>query len=60
MDGDSCVSSAASPILMEILQGTVSQVLPVVLTIPLADDTRSDILGAFELNSTEDTLERYY
>ena len=58
MNGDSCVDSTATPVLMETLEGAVAQVLPVNLTIPLSDDYRSDILGAFNLDPTDDTFQR--
>ncbi len=59
MDGDSCESSTATPILMEELQGTVTRAVPTNVTIPLSDDTRSDILGAYQLDPTDDTFQRY-
>ena len=58
MNGDSCVNSPASPILMESLETDVTSIVPVNLTIPLADDTRSDILGAFDMDPTDDTSQR--
>lgn len=58
MNGDSCVNSPASPVLMETLEAEVTESVPVNLTIPLADDTRSDILGAFNLDPTDDTFQR--
>lgn len=58
MNGNTCVDSPASPILMETLEAQVAQVLPINLTIPLTDDTRSDILGAFDMDPTDDTFQR--
>ena len=58
MDGDSCVNTVAMPILMETLtvEPTSQQVIS--QTVPLSDDTRSDFLGAYDLNATEDTASR--
>lgn len=59
MDGDSCVSTTADPLL---IQTTLLQIVPtrlVNLSIPLLDDTRSDLLGAYTLNPTDDTASRY-
>ena len=59
MGGDSCVNSTTDSILvMETLEATVTQVAPTNITIPLTDDTRSDILGAFDLDPTDDTSQR--
>lgn len=58
MNGDSCVSTSATPVFMEMLEGEVVSVVPVNLTIPITDDTRSDILGAFTLEPTDDTFQR--
>lgn len=58
MGGDSCVNSPASILVMETLEATVTQIVPTNITIPLTDDTRSDILGAFELAPTDDTSQR--
>lgn len=59
MDGDSCVNSTASVLLMESMEARVTDVLATNLTVPLTDDTRSDILGVFELDPTDDTRDRY-
>ena len=58
MDGDSCVNTAATPILMEstLTQSVGSEYLN--QTLPLSDDTRSDIIGAFDLDPTDDTASR--
>ena len=59
MDGDSCVSTTADPLLIQsFLLQTVGFRL-VNLSIPLSDDTRSDFLGAFTLNPTDNTASRY-
>lgn len=58
MNGDSCVNSPASPILMETLEAEVTRTDPVNLTIPITDNTESDILGAFDLDPTDDTIQR--
>jgi len=58
MSGDTCVSNPSPPLIMEAIEGTVTNTAPVNLTIPLSDDTRSDILGAFTMDPTEDTYMR--
>ena len=58
MNGDSCVNSPASPVLMGTLEAQVTAVVPVNLSLPLSDDTRSDILGAFQLDPTDNTIQR--
>jgi hypothetical protein len=58
MDGSSCVNSPASVLLMESMEARVSDILPVDLTVPLTDDRRSDILGVFDLDPTDDTFQR--
>lgn len=58
MDGDTCVNSPATPVLMETLEAEVTQAVPVNLTVPITDDRRSDLLGAFALNATDDTFQR--
>ncbi len=58
MGGDSCVNSPAPVLLMETLEAIVTNITDSYLTIPLTDDTRSDILGAFELDPTDDTFQR--
>ena len=59
MDGDSCVNTAAPPILMESITTQPVRFGFLNQTIPLSDDTRSDILGAFDLDPTDDTASRY-
>lgn len=59
MGGDSCVNSPASVLLMETMEATVTGIVATNLTVPLTDDTRSDILGTFELDPTDDTFRRY-
>lgn len=59
MDGDSCVNSPASVLLMESMEARVTDILATNLTVPLTDDRRSDILGVFELDPTDDTSQRY-
>lgn len=58
MDGDSCVNTAATLILMEsvIVLSVDSEYLN--QTVPLSDDTRSDIIGAFDLDPSDDTASR--
>lgn len=58
MGGDSCVSSTASVLLMEVMEATVTGILATNLTVPLTDDTRSDLLGVFNLDPTDDTFQR--
>lgn len=61
MDGDSCVDTTATPLLMESMQVQVEpdESSLVNLTVPLSDDTRSDFLGAYNLDPTDDTASRY-
>ena len=57
--GSSCDDAAARLALSEFLSAELSTEVLVNLTITLSDDTRSDILGAFTLNPSADTLQRY-
>lgn len=59
MDGDSCVDTTATPLLMESVRVETDAFSLVNLTVPLSDDTRSDFLGAYVLNATDDTASRY-
>lgn len=60
MGGESCVTtpSSASVLLMEVMEAVVTDTLAVNLTVPLTDDTRSDLLGVFTLDPTDDTFLR--
>ena len=58
MNGDSCIDSPAPVLLMESMVATVTSIMATNLSIPLTDNTQSDILGAFELDPTEDTFQR--
>ena len=58
MSGDTCVNNPAPPLIMETMEGTIASTAAVNLTILLSDDTRSDILGAFTMDPTEDTFMR--
>lgn len=58
MDGDSCVDTTATPLLMESIQVEPEESDLVNITMPLSDDTRSDFLGAYTLNATDDTASR--
>jgi hypothetical protein len=59
MDGDSCVDTTATPLLMESMQVEPDESSMVNVTVPLSDDTRSDFLGAYVLDPTDDTASRY-
>ena len=59
MDGDSCVDTTATPLLMESMQVEPDESSLVNLTVPLSDDTHSDFLGAYDLDPTDDTASRY-
>lgn len=59
MDGDSCVDTTATPLLMESMRVEPGESSLVNLTVPLSDDTRSDFLGAYNLDPTDDTASRY-
>ncbi len=56
--GETCVSNTAPPVIMETLEAVISSSSPINLTIPLSDDTRSDILGAFSADPTDETFLR--
>ena len=58
VSGDSCVNNPAAPVIMETLDASVSAMSPVNLSVPLSDDTRSDILGAFMLDPTDELFLR--
>lgn len=59
MDGDSCIDTTATPLLMESMQVEPDESSLVNITVPLSDDTRSDFLGAYNLDPTDDTASRY-
>lgn len=59
INGDNCLNvSQATPILVRSLVANVNESSMRELTIPLADDTRSDLLGIFDLDPTDDTVDR--
>ena len=58
MDGDSCINTVAMPILMETMTVVPTSIQVINQTVPLSDDTRSDFLGAYDLNATDDTSSR--
>ena len=58
VSGDTCVDNIASPVIIETLDATIASTAPTNLTIPLSDDTRSDILGAFATDPTDETFMR--
>ena len=59
INGDNCLNvSQATPIFSRSLVGNTTESSMRELTIPLADDTRSDLLGIFDLDPTEDTAYR--
>ena len=59
VNGDNCVNvTDATPILFRTLEAQVVSFRSVDLTIPVADDTRSDWLGIFNLDPTDDTADR--
>lgn len=57
-NGSSCADETAYLALFETLSAELSTEALVNLTIPLSDDTRSDILGAFNLDPTDDIFQR--
>lgn len=58
-NGSSCADTTARLALSEFLSAELSTEVLVNQTIALSDDTRSDILGAFTLDPSADTLQRY-
>lgn len=60
IDGNDCLNVTGSdPVLMHSFITSGVESLSVSLSLPLSDDTRSDLLGAFDLDPTDDTAERY-
>lgn len=58
IEGNDCLNvSGSTPILIHDLR-TSGEESVAAFSLPLSDDTQSDILGAFDLNPTEDTINR--
>jgi len=59
MDGENCVNSTADPLWMQTTRTQITSSSTVLISVPVADDTRSDLLGAYTLPPTDDTAARY-
>ena len=58
MDGENCVNTTAQPLWMQTIYADASAVTQRVISVPLSDDTRSDILGVYTNAPTDETFER--
>ena len=53
-----CLATLNDPLYIISFRGLVTDLQVVELSLPVADYTRSDILGAFDLPPTDDTADR--
>ena len=59
MDGENCVNTTAEPLWMQTVDAAPISSEERVITVPLSDDTNSDILGVYMKAPNDDTRERY-
>ena len=59
MDGENCIDTVASPLWMQTIDAVPLGTEERTISVPLSDDTDSDILGVYTNNPTDDTRERY-
>lgn len=59
MNGENCVNSTAQPLWMQTIDAVPISTNERMITIPLSDDTDSDILGVFRNAPSDETRERY-
>ena len=59
MDGENCINTTASPLWMQTIDAVPQGTRERVLSIPLSDDTDSDILGVYNNPPTDETRDRY-
>ena len=59
MDGENCIDSTASPLWMQTIDAVPRETRERMISVPLSDDTDSDILGIYTNDPTDDTRIRY-
>lgn len=59
MDGQNCMNTVASPLWMQTIDAVPIETNERIISVPLSDDTDSDILGIYTNDPTDDTRERY-
>ena len=59
MDGENCINSVASPLWMQTIDAVPRNTTERTISVPLSDDTESDILGVYTNDPTDDTRDRY-
>ena len=59
MDGENCINTTASPLWMQTIDAVPRSTTQREISVPLSDDTESDILGVYTNSPTDDTRDRY-
>ncbi|XP_019849207.1 PREDICTED: protocadherin Fat 4-like, partial [Amphimedon queenslandica] len=59
LNGVDCINSSAEVVWTQYIAADLNSTSEVELTLPLSDDYRSDILGAYNAQPTDDTYLRY-
>ena len=59
MDGENCINTTASPLWMQTIDAVPRSTTQREISVPLSDDTESDILGVYANSPTDDTRDRY-
>ena len=60
MDGENCVNTTASPLWMQTIDLNPIDTRERTISVPLSDDTNSDILGVFRNSPSDETRDRYF
>ena len=60
MDGENCFNTTADPLWMQTIDAEQVNTRERTISVPLSDDTDSDILGVFNNAPNDDTRERYW
>ena len=59
MDGENCIDTVADPLWMQTIDAVPRNTRESTISVPLSDDTESDILGVYTNDPTDDTRDRY-
>ena len=58
MGGENCTNPVGLPLWMQTIYAEIISTTERVITVPLSDDTRSDILGIYTTAPNDDTFRR--
>ena len=58
MDGENCINTGADPLWMQTIEAAPFSSRMREISVPLSDDTRSDILGVYTNAPNDDTFRR--